>query len=53
MRTLAARLGHTDLSMLEKHYSKVVGSAAHEAAEKIEGVFAGLTVNVVPLKKAQ
>jgi integrase len=39
LRTLAARIGHTDLSMLQKHYAAVVGSASEEAAEKIEKAF--------------
>lgn len=40
LRTLAARIGHSDLSMLQKHYAAVVGSASEEAAEKIERAFA-------------
>ena len=40
LRTLAGRLGHNDLSMLEKHYAVLVGSASEEAAEKIEEAFA-------------
>jgi integrase len=40
LRTLAARIGHSDLSMLQKHYAAIVGSASEEAAEKIERVFA-------------
>ena len=43
LRTLAARIGHTDLAMLEKHYAMVVGSAGHEAAEKIQNTFDRLT----------
>lgn len=39
LRTLAGRIGHTDLSMIERVYAQVVGSAAEEAAEKIEKVF--------------
>ena len=39
LRTLAARIGHSDLSMLQKHYAAIVGSASEEAAEKIERVF--------------
>jgi integrase len=39
LRTLAARIGHTDLTMLQKHYAAVVGSASEEAAEKIERAF--------------
>ena len=50
LRTLAARIGHTDLAMLEKHYAMVVGSAEHEAAEKIQQTFDRLTNNVVPIK---
>ena len=41
LRTLAGRIGHSDLSMLEKHYAALVGSAADEAAIKIEEVFSG------------
>lgn len=43
LRTLAARIGHTDLTMLERHYAMVVGSAEHEAAEKIQETFDRLT----------
>jgi integrase len=43
LRTLAARIGHTDLAMLERHYAMVVGSAEHEAAEKIQETFVRLT----------
>jgi integrase len=50
LRTLAARIGHTDLSMLEKHYAMVVGSAEHEAAEKIQNTFDDLTANIVPIR---
>jgi integrase len=50
LRTLAARMGHTDLAMLEKHYAMVVGSAEHEAAEKIQDTFDALTENAVPIK---
>jgi integrase len=49
LRTLAARIGHTDLAMLEKHYAMVVGSAEHEAAEKIQTTFDSLTGNVVAI----
>jgi integrase len=41
LRTLAARIGHSDLTMLQKHYAAVVGSASEEAAEKIEKAFSG------------
>ncbi len=40
MRTLQGRLGHSDLSMLQKHYAALVGSAQDEAAEKIEAILA-------------
>ena len=40
LRTLAGRLGHANLSMLEKHYAALVGSASEEAADKIERAFA-------------
>jgi integrase len=50
LRTLAARIGHSDLAMLEKHYAMVVGSAEHEAAVKIQKTFEGLTHNVVPIE---
>lgn len=40
LRTLAGRIGHTDLSMLQKHYAALVGSAGEDAAEKIEQAFA-------------
>ena len=39
LRTLAGRLGHTDLTMLQKHYAALVGSAEAEAADKIEQLF--------------
>jgi integrase len=50
LRTLAARIGHTDLAMLEKHYAMVVGSAEHEAAQKIQDTFDRLTADVVSVK---
>jgi integrase len=50
LRTLAARIGHTDLAMLEKHYAMVVGSAEREAADKIQTTFDRLTNKVVPLR---
>lgn len=40
LRTLAGRIGHSDLSMLQKHYAALVSSASEEAAEKIEQAFA-------------
>lgn len=39
LRTLAGRLGHANLSMLEKHYAALVGSASEDAADKIEKAF--------------
>ena len=39
LRTLAHRLGHSNLSMLEKHYAAVVGSASKEAANTVEEIF--------------
>jgi integrase len=53
LRTLAARIGHTDLAMLEKHYAMVVGSAEHEAAEKIQQTFDALTGNVVSIRNGK
>ncbi len=43
LRTLAGRIGHTDLTMLQKHYAAIVGTADIEAANTIERVFAGMT----------
>jgi len=40
LRTLAGRIGHADLTMIERVYAQVVGSAAEEAAERIERAFA-------------
>ena len=42
LRTLAGRIGHADLTMLQKHYAAIVGSAEAEAAETIEQVFGRL-----------
>ena len=39
LRTLAGRIGHTDLTMLHKHYAAIIGTAAVEAADTIQGVF--------------
>ena len=39
LRTLAGRIGHTDLTMLQKHYAAIVGSASSEAADTIERIF--------------
>ena len=49
LRTLASRIGHTDLAMLEKHYAMVVGSAENEAAEKIQDTFDRLTTKIAPI----
>ena len=49
----AARIGHTDLAMLERHYAMVVGSAEREAADKIQVAFDNLTNNVVPIRDAK
>jgi integrase-like protein len=40
LRTLAGRLGHSNLAMLERHYAALVGTAALDAATKIERAFA-------------
>jgi len=46
LRTLAGRIGHSDLSMLEKHYAALVGAAADDAAKKIETAFSqSLTIS--------
>jgi len=36
LRTLAGRLGHSDLTMLERHYAGFLGTSASEASHKIE-----------------
>ena len=43
LRTLAARIGHTDLTMLQKHYAALVGSADAEAANTIGRVLDAMT----------
>jgi integrase len=40
LRTLAGRIGHADLTMIERVYAQVMASASEEAAEKIEKAFA-------------
>ena len=35
LRTLAARIGHSDLTMLQRHYAALVGSAEAEATARI------------------
>jgi integrase len=42
LRTLAGRIGHTDLTMLQKHYAALVGSADEQAAKIIGDVFDGM-----------
>lgn len=39
LRTLADRIGHGSLAMLQRHYAAVVGTAAGEAAEKVQSTF--------------
>ena len=39
LRTLAARIGHSNLSMLQRHYAALVGDAEVETADRIEDVF--------------
>jgi integrase len=41
LRTLAGRIGHSDLDMLHKHYAALAGPAAEDAAVAIEKVFSG------------
>jgi integrase len=41
LRTLAGRMGHSDLDMMQKHYAALMGSAAEEAADKIEASLSG------------
>ena len=43
LKSLADRLGHTNLTMLEKHYAALVGTAQIAAAETIESVFGAIT----------
>lgn len=46
LRTLQARMGHSNLTMLEKHYASIVGSAQEDAATKIESAFGSDTSTV-------
>ena len=39
LRTLAARIGHKNLDMLEKRYAAITGTGSREAAKKIEATF--------------
>jgi hypothetical protein len=34
-------MGHSDLDMMQKHYAALMGSAAEEAADKIEASLSG------------
>ncbi|WP_420564730.1 tyrosine-type recombinase/integrase [Thalassobaculum sp.] len=43
LRTLADRIGHSDLTMLQRHYTALVGDAASEAARIIEARFQSVT----------
>ncbi len=43
LRTLADRIGHTDLTMLQKHYAAVVGDRAVEAAETFQKAYDRMT----------
>ena len=45
LRTIAGRIGHKDLNMLEKHYAALVGSASEGAAAKIQDMFDGMMNN--------
>jgi integrase len=43
LRTLAGMMGHTDLTMIHKHYAALVGSASAEATDTIQRLFGGMT----------
>jgi integrase len=43
LRTLADRIGHADLSMLQRHYAALVQTAAADAADTVQRVFDDLT----------
>ena len=43
LRTLADRIGHSDMTMLHKHYAAVVGDRAVEAAETFQKAFDRMT----------
>src|SRR5262249_48469389 len=53
LRTLAGRIGHADLTMIERVYGQVVGSASGEAADKIEKAFAIGPVRSMPREEAR
>lgn len=58
LNTLARRLGHSDLTMLEKHYAVIVGSAETRATNTIEQVFADMlkpkeAENIEPVKQSK
>ena len=44
LRTLADRIGHSDLTMLQKHYAAVVGSAASGAADTFQNIFDDMVI---------
>ena len=43
LRTLAGRIGHADLTMLQKHYAALVGSADEQAAMTFQQAFDKMT----------
>jgi len=51
LRTLADRIGHSDLTMLHRHYAAVVGSAATGAADTFQGIFDGMIAPRVDQKE--
>jgi len=53
IRTLADRLGHCNLAMLEKHYAMVMGSAQTEAAMRVQATFDGWNEKVVNIDTAK
>lgn len=53
LRTLAARLGHRDLAMLERHYAMAVNSAAQKAVVTIEGIFESIDLQPAEAARAQ
>ena len=53
LNTLATNMGHSDLTMLEKHYAAFVGSAAVEATDKFQKRYDQLTSPPVSGKDKQ
>lgn len=41
LKTVAERIGHSDLTMLQRHYAALVGEKAAEAADRFQGVADG------------